>query len=132
MSICKESVFDKFGIKNSIPIKNCIGNNWYNMYIKDIEFYYDPNNLNLGDIWVHYRSDLVCTHDELLDNLEEFLETFFESRGLPTYNMRYDDVDADINDNIISFIVCEDFVKKYINYAKQHNNFSAKRRKIIK
>lgn len=124
MSICEERVFEKFGIDKPIRFKTCIDNNWYKGNIEDIVFYYDPDNLSLGDIWVYYNSDssdkLMCTRDEFIDRLQEFIATFFESRGLPTYNMRYNDDEDDIaNDleveDIISFIVCEEFTKSWIN-----------------
>jgi len=141
MSICEERVFEKFGIDKPIRFKTCINNNWYNGNIQDIVFYYDPDNLSLGDIWVYYNSDssekLMCTRDEFINRLQEFIATFFESRGLiatffesrglPTYNMRYDDnqdvyyTSFDENENsnenvedIISFIVCEEFTRSFL------------------
>jgi hypothetical protein len=112
-TIREESVFDKFDIKNPIGFKTRIDNKWVNVYIKDIVFYYDPDNPNLGDFWVYWNyDDVICINDYFLDDLEEFIETFFESHGLPTYNIRFNDEIED--DEFVSFIVAEDFITAWL------------------
>jgi hypothetical protein len=118
-TIREESVFDKFNIKNPIGFKTRIDNNWVNVYIKDIIFYYEVERPNLGDLWVYWNEcDLIRVNDNFLDDLEEFIETFLESRGLPTYNIRYDEIQTDDEieqcDNFVSLIVGEDFITAWL------------------
>lgn len=98
--LINKNVFETFGIKGPVVFGG--------VTIENIEFTYDSTHeCPIGALVIY--CDVEAIKDE--EQFEEDLDDFFRSRGLCTYNMRYDD---DYEDDIsVSFVVCKFFISDW-------------------